>query len=73
MPEEIRGRGIAASIELRGVVGGIDGHLGLVAARRNELLCSGSHRIDGERKQNSGERSSQRGHLNFRNVLDDEQ
>src|SRR5216684_69642 len=66
VPEEIDGRGIAASIELGRVVIGVERDLGLVAARRNEILCSGSRGIDGERKQIIGERSSQQSHLNFR-------
>ena len=49
VPEEIRGGGIAASIEFRGVMRGVEDDLGLAAARGSELLRGG--RIDGQRKQ----------------------
>lgn len=66
VPEQIGGSRIAASFELRGVVVPIENYFGLMAARRNELLRPRSDRIYGERKQNSGERFSQRCHLIFR-------
>ena len=71
MPEKIRGHRIAATGEGGRIVRGIEGDLRLAATGRSELLRPGRHRIDGERKQNCGEGSSQRGHLNFSDVLDD--